>query len=470
MNGLPQSTRWARVAMFVVLLLSASLLFADDTGELVTLTQVVDAAMAAGLGQRISRANLAIAQAQYTQAAAGNSLGLTGNASASHQGAPYDSRLVAIGGLTQATDSVGGGISLTAPFGTSASLSAGQSLTEVNPPAQKTDFSASASSVLWDGYPGGSALAAVQKAGLTLRATQASEEANRKNIVTQVKQAYYTLLAQQRQIAILQQTLDQRKEELAKSETLFEAHAATQIDLKQAQVNEMQAELDLRLAISTREIDRQRLSALVGWSLDKEYRVNEEQDLPVPNLEVIESVTVAFAHRSDLLQLQLSQQSADIDLVLKKGGQTPTVSMNGGVSWTRDWAKSSDYLSWSAGLKVSAPIYNAGSLDAQVRQAALQSESYRIQQEQLAAGIATDVKNAIYALRDLLSRVDLAQANLELAQSQYELAKSKFETGAATNLDVLTVSVTLTTAKANLAKARGDAQLGVLALQNAMGN
>jgi outer membrane protein len=435
----------------------------------VTLSQVVDAAMAAGPGQRISRANLAIAQAQYTQAAAGNSLGLTGNASASHQGAPYDSRLVAIGGLTQATDSVGGGIALSGPLGTNANLSASQSLTEVTPPAQKTDVSANASTVLWDGYPGGSALASVQKAALSLRSTEAAESANRRNIVTQVKQAYYSLLSQQRQIEILRQTLAQRQEELAKSEALFGANAATQIDLKQAQVNKMQAEMDLSLAIGTREIDREKLSALVGWPVEREYQVAEEKDTPVPSLDVIESVRSALAHRSDLLQLQLSRQSADIDLALKKGGQTPSVSVNAGFGWTRDWSKTSDYLTWSAGLKVAAPIYNAGSLEAQVRQAVMKSESYGVQQEQLAAGIATDVKNAIYALRDLLSRVDLARANMELAQSQYELAQSKFETGAATNLDVLAASVTLTTAKANLAKARGDAQLGVLALQNAMG-
>jgi outer membrane protein TolC len=37
-------------------------------------------------------------------------------------------------------------------------------------------------------------------------------------------------------------------------------------------------------------------------------------------------------------------------------------------------------------------------------------------------------------------------------------------------LDLLTASVTLTTAQVNLAKSRSDVQLGVLALQNAMGD
>ena len=65
--------------------------------------------------------------------------------------------------------------------------------------------------------------------------------------------------------------------------------------------------------------------------------------------------------------------------------------------------------------------------------------------------------------------VELARQNLELAQDQYDLTELEFGTGVTSNLDVLAASVTLTTAKAGLAAARSAAQLGVLALQNAMG-
>jgi outer membrane protein TolC len=278
------------------------------------------------------------------------------------------------------------------------------------------------------------------------------------------------MLAAQRQLAIYRDTLTQRQQESVKTRALFDAHGANQIDLKQAQVNQKQAELDLRLAQGTLEIDREKLSALVGWPLDMVYEAAEVADLPLPNLDVAAAVTRALAQRSDMRQLVLSQASTDIDLALNKGKSTPVVKASSGLTYTHAWSGSgTDVFSWNAGLNVAAPIYDAGSIDAQVKQAAMQKESYTFQQQQLASSVATDVKNALYTLRDLIGRLELAQASLDLAQSQYDLASLQYDSGVNSNLDVLTASVALTTARVNGGKARSDAQLGVLALQNVMG-
>jgi outer membrane protein TolC len=438
-------------------------------GVVVTLPQMVDQALKNGPGILISRATVAIAQAQYTQTAAANSLGLTGTASATHQGAPYDTRLLQLGQSSFAQDTGKAGLSLSAPLSTSLDVAAGHTLTEEATPAQSTALSVSASATLWDGYPGGSGLAAARKAALSLQGTQSAEDSNQKTIVYQVKQAYYTLLAAQRQLEIYQDTLAQRQQETVRSRALYDAHNASQIDIKQAQVNQKQAELDLRLAQGTLEVERERLSALVGWPLDRAYQAAEVGDLPLPDLDVSEAVARALAHRSDMRQLVLNQASTDIDLALNKGKSTPVVKATSGLTYTHDWSRSTDVFSWNAGVNVAAPIYDAGSIDAQVRQAVTQKSSYTLQQQQLASSIATDVKDALYALRDLIGRVELAQESLDLAQSQYDLARLQYDSGVNSNLDVLAASVAMTTARVNEGKARSDAQLGVLALQNAMG-
>lgn len=466
MRGAPGLRMAITVLAFVSFVAHAQ---AADPTLLVTLPQMVDQALTSGPGILISRATLAIAQAQYTQTAAANSLGVTGTASATHQGAPYDTRLLSLGQSAFAQDTGRAGLSLTAPLSTSLDVSAAHTLTEEATPAQSTALSVSAAATLWDGYPGGSNLAETRKAALTLQGTQSSEDANRNTIIYQVKQAYYTLLAAQRQLEIYQDTLTQRQQETVKSQALFDAHSASQIDIKQAQVNQKQAELDLRLAQGTLEVDREKLSALVGWPLDRVYQVAEVEDLPFPSLDVATAVARALAQRSDLRQLMLNQASTDIDLALSRGKSTPVVKASSGLTYTHDWARSTDVFSWNAGVNVAAPIYDAGSIDAQVRQAAMQKDSYTLQQRQLASSIATDVKDALYALRDLTGREELAQASLDLAQSQYDMASLQYDSGVNSNLDVLTASVALTTARVNEGKARSDAQLGVLALQNTMG-
>jgi len=465
-------TRVARVAMLVAFAFASSLsVSADDQTQVVTLAQLVAQALAEGPDIRLSQADVAAAQAQFASAAAKNALGLGAGAGASRSDTLAAANLSdTLAGSQPATDSIQGDLTLTAPLSTRVGLSAAHRIAELTPLSHSTSLSLSVSSTLWDGYPGGSGLASVKQAEISLQGKLSSAEANRKNIVYKVTQAYYTLLGAQHQVSILEQTLLKRQEELKKTQALFSASRATQVEVKQAQINQAQAELDLSSAKDDREIAREKLSALAGWPIARLYAVAGTEDLPASAPEVAEAVKSALAQRSDMTQNVLSQASGEIALALAKSQSSPTVSANGSLTFTRDWTADANKTDWSAGLQVSVPILDAGAADAQVKQAALQRETLKIQQEQLAASIATQVKNAVYGLRDLLARVALAQASLELAQDQYDLAKIQFDNGANTNFDVLSASVALSTAQVNLARARSDAQLGALALQNAMGN
>ena len=471
MNKSTIQPRRVRGFAFIAVLLCVSTLslFADDQAAVVTLTQSVDQALANGPDLRLSAASLGAAQAQYDAAAAGNSFRLSGNGDLSHSAA----------GTTRSDyttpnspyDTADAGISLSAPLSSSLSVTATHTLLENSTLDQTTKLQLGAGTTVWDGYPGGSALAAVQQASLTQQVSQSTQDSNRKNIVYQVKQAYYTLLAQQRQLSILQQTLIQRQEEMTRTQALYDADSASRIDLKQAQINQTQASLDLRKAGNDLEIDRERLSALVGWPIDRQYSVAEVEDMPAPAMDVVEAVKTALAQRADMKQTALNLAAGDISAALAKARGSSVVKVNGSVGLNVDWRSPvSTNSGWGAGVSVNLPILDAGATAAAVKQAQLQNETLKIQQEKLVADISTSVKNAIYSLRDLLSRAQLAQAGLDLAQDQYDLARLQFDSGVTSNLDVLAASVVFTTAQVNLAKAKSDAQLGVLALQSAMGN
>jgi len=439
-----------------------------DAAVVVTLDQAVQQATQSGPDMKISAANLSLAQAQYRVAAAANGVGVNGSLSGDRSPTTtgYNAQGVA---QQRSADTFQGALNLTAPLSTTLSLSAAHTITEETTPHQATQVSAAASTTLWDGYPGGQDLAAARQAQITLQVTQSVESANRKSIIYNVKQAYYTLLGAQQQLAILQQTLNQRQDEMRKTQTLFDSQSASQIDLKQAQVNLTQAQLDLAKAQDTAVTDRESLSALVGWPLEKDYTVAEVADLPVPAVSADDAVKAALAAREDLKQIQLNLQAGAIALDVKRAQASPTVGVSTGIDVTEDWTLSTTDFSVRAGVSVKAPLIDPGSIAGAVQQAALQNEKLRLQQDQLVASITTGVRTAVASLRDLEARVGLAQASLDLAQSQYDLTTLQFASGVSSNLDVLTASVALTTARVNLAAARSAAQLGVLALQNAMG-
>jgi len=234
--------KWAtpgvRVATTVLALAFASSLSSFADGQVVTLSQSVAQALANGPDMRISRANLGLARDQFNDAASANGLGVSGNLG--YDRAPFTTGYSQSGQPIQVVQNTfQGGLTMSAPLSTSVSLEGSHSITEASILDQATNVSLTASAAVWDGYRGGQALAAARIAAFTLQGTESSESASQKTVVYNVKQAYYTLLGQQRQIAILQQTLAQREAELQKTQSLYDARNVSQIDLKQAQVNRL---------------------------------------------------------------------------------------------------------------------------------------------------------------------------------------------------------------------------------------
>jgi outer membrane protein len=460
---------WRAAACILALALAAPLSASADGERVVALDQAVQQALSGGPDIRASRANLAAAQAVFDAAKAQNAVTLDGAASAARGTTTRYDPSSPTGSASIPEDTGQVSVTLAGPLGSKVGASATQQLLEQSG-SQTTTAAVSASATLWDGYLGGAGAAAVKQAGYTLQATQASESASQATAIYGVKQAYYAMLGQQRQTALLSQTLDQRREEQKRTQALFDAGQASIIDQKQAAINLATAELDLRKARGALEVDRETLSALLGWPSDTAYTVAEVPDLPAPATDAAQAVKTALEQRAELRQAALGIASGAVGVDLARAKGSPVVTAATGLNVSQSWAGGqSPSWSWSANAQVSMPILDAGAAAAAVRQARAQVESKTAARDKLAATIAAEVKDALYGLQDLLARADLAQASVDLAGSQYEQARLKFEAGTGSNLDLLTASVALSTARAAEAKARADAQLGALALQSKMG-
>jgi outer membrane protein len=442
---------------------------ADDQGQPATLEQCIQAALSAGPDLRSSQADLASSEAQYAEAVARNSIGLTTSAGASRNDISVDSRLVRPETTDRASsDTIQGNLSLAGP-NTKVDLSSSYKLLETDPLGHSTNVALSASQTIWDGYARGRGYATVQQAKLSLQASRIADQDNRRAVASNVTKAYYSLLAAQRTEGLQEQTLSQRQDELERVQTLFDAQNASAIDLMQARVNLKSADIDLGAARENIISAREKLSRLIGWSIDKGYSITDVADLPLPVLDAGAAVARALEQRAELRQLRVTRVSGDIELAVKRAQRSPTVSAGGSVGWTHDWTDDTDYGTWSANLSVSVPVFDAGLAEAQIRQASMQNESSRIQEEQLVASISAEVRDAVSALRTVDGKAELARQSLELAEAQYELARLQLESGAGSPSDLLDASVTLSSARVALYQALAEVQLGILSLKDVMG-
>jgi outer membrane protein TolC len=354
--------------------------------ETVTLDQVIAAARAAAPGLKLASTTVDTARTQLIQTRATNGLSLDGKGDYSHQGSltgtasgttPSGAAASAAGASPLSGENIQGGLTLSGPS-TSLGLTAQHSIMEIAPSDQVSSISLSASQTVFDGYPGGRAAAAVQQADYTYRAAQVAYEASLKSVIYQVRQGYYTLLVDQKTVLIRQATVRQDEQNLAYYQGLLKAGRATTLDVLQTQVNLAQAQLDLRSAGNTVEVDRKNLSQQIGWPLDKQYAV---ADSPIPDLPTLtpeEALKTAFQNRSELLTFELNIAAANINLALQKSQAYPVVSVNGSLGVGQDWNANVSAGSFSVGASIALPILDGGLRNAQVQQAADQISLYKV--------------------------------------------------------------------------------------------
>jgi outer membrane protein TolC len=467
--------------VFAMACISAPPVGAQDTPAVLSLSQCIDAAFSSGTDIEILLKNLAVSREQYGMAVSQSAYSLS---AAFGENATYgygNGTLLAVSslgsgfnqtpqaGLTLATPTTSLGFSTTpyvaaSPLGPVIAALSGGPL-----PGASGTFGVNLGQVLWNGYPGGTARAALDKSLLALRGRELSVGTGKLAITSAVTQAYFLALGAQRNIVIRRQVLEQQNALLAQMRAIRVLQQATDVDLRTAEINAQSAEIELQGAVTDLRITRIRLAQLIGLPRDREFTVAEAEDPAVPVATVEDAISEALARRTEVQQIALNRQSSDIDRELIKGQTLPTLSVTGGATLIHDWNLGTNAGQGSLGVKVGLPILDAGAADHQLDANRLQNEVYAAQDRQVRASIGTDVEEAFNLLQIQLQRLQVARLNAEKLDLQFKMKKTSAQFGTATNQDLLDASVNAGNAQAALVAAQRNAQLAVLQLRNAMG-
>ena len=444
---------------------------ADGT---MSLAQCVDAALAQGADNKILQGNLDIAREQYRLTVAQASYSLSGSlgenatwdfgesALLSGNSLPSGFNQVSQAGLAFATPLISVGLNAI-PY------IASNALSSLYLPGPMGSLGMSVSQAIWNGYPGGTARATVEKSLLSLRGRELAAASGKLSLTSAITQAYFITLGAQRNLAVKNEIFDQQKALLSQINAIHDLRQATDVDLRSAQINAQSAEIDAQSAENNLRIARIRLAQLMGWPRDREFSVAEEADPQIPVATIDEAVADALKRRTDLQQIDLNRQSAAIDRTLIRGQRTPSVSVSGGVTLLVGWDQLITAGQGSLGVKVGMPILDSGAAEHQLNANSLQNEVITTLEIQLRSSVATDVEEAFDLMQIQLQRLQIAKLNAEKFDILFTLKRTEAQYGTATNQDLLTASVDSANAHSAVTTAQRNAQLAVLQLRNAMG-
>jgi outer membrane protein len=464
----------------VVFLLLGSMPATAQDSSAVTLPQCLDAALSQGTDSRILEENIVLSREQYALAVSQSSYSLSASVGENATYGYGDSNLllassIAAGfdqspqaAITLATPTTSVGLSTT-PYTAASPLAAALGAFTHSTPGPSGSFGVSLSQVIWNGYPGGSARAALEKSLLTLRGRELSRVTGRQNITTAVTQAYFVALGARRDLEVRQQVLEQQNAVLAQTRALHTLQQATEIDLRTAEIDARSAEIEVQNSRSNLHIAGIRLAQLVGWPREKEIAVADMEDPQVPVARVDDAIAEALKRRTDVQQIELNRQSAAIDRALVQGQTTPSVSLTGGANMIVDWNQLTQAGQGSLGVTVGLPILDADAAAHKLEANRLQNEVFAAQESQLKSSIATDVEEAYNLVQIQLQRLEIARLTSEKLDLQFTLKRTAVQFGTATNQDLFDASVNAGNAKSGVIMAQRNAQLAVLQLRAAMG-
>jgi multidrug efflux system outer membrane protein len=302
----------------------------------------------------------------------------------------------------------------------------------------------------------------------------ASEEGRRATILTlvaSVASSYVNLLSLDRQLEIAKSTAASREASVHVFQLRFSGGEVSQMELAQSQ-SEYQASLatipQIELQIAQQE---DALSILLGHNPEPIARDRELDDLTVP--------AVPAGLPSELLERRPDLRQAEDDLIAAnaligaaRALYFPSISLTG-LFGTASGQFSSLFTGasrlWSYAGTVTVPIFTAGAISGQIKQAEAQQQQALFQYQKSIQVAFQEVADALVSLQKTREQLVVQGKQVDALRTYARLARLRFEGGYTSYIEVLDAERSLFNAQLTYAQSQGVVFTSAVSLYKAMG-
>jgi TolC family type I secretion outer membrane protein len=432
----------SRSALLVLAVLLPSISTFDDgqAAEKLSLKECIETALKYQPTIRAARENLRAGQGRETQAAS-----------------PYFPQLTASTGYSESHAPLGGA------FGDSTTKSYTTSL--------------SINQTLYDFGKTGNAYDAAKLSTLSLErdAERISQE-----VVLNVKQSYYALLAAKKLVEVAQKTIEQTESHLKQAEAFFRTGSKPRYDVTRAEVEVNNAKLGLINAKNGVRIRTITLNNAMGIDPGKATEIVEV--LPaVPLLPTLEQAQLdALQSRPDMKRMETDIAAARARLTAEQANYLPTLSANAAYSWANGSTEMGPFLgtmfkgdvqdSWNAGIMLTLPLFQGGLTKGRVAEARANVLALEAQRDSVKQSILLEVNQAFADLESAAARVEVMEKTLQKARENLDIAQGRYKAGVGPYIEVTDAQLSSVNAETDRIKALYDYHLAIAQLLKAMGS
>jgi outer membrane protein, multidrug efflux system len=319
----------------------------------------------------------------------------------------------------------------------------------------------------WGGYR-----RATEAARANLRATQWGQKAVISTLVEDLATAYFDLREFDLELSIAKRTLESRQQSLQLTSILETGGATNMVDVRQAQqLVEEAAETIPQTELEIQQEENQ-ISILLGENPTSIKRGLSLIDQPLPAHIPAGLPSRLLERRPDILQAEQQLMAANAEIGVARAQLFPQVSLTGDYGFESIGLGNLFTLANRAfnftGI-ATQPIFNAGSLRANVRVTRAQQQQALLTYKQDIQVAFQEVANSLIAYRKYREYRAHQEALTTAAQDAAHLSEIRYRGGVTSYLEVLTNETNYFAAELNLARARLSERLSMVQLYNALG-
>jgi outer membrane protein TolC len=256
----------------------------------------------------------------------------------------------------------------------------------------------------------------------------------RSAVLLDVAESYYAVVLAERQVLVLTDSLQVQQQRVKDIRAKADVGAVRPLDLAQSQAQASATRVTLLQAQNRVRTGRKVLAFLVGVP-----RIDGPlaDDLSLPPLgDQASWLNTAATHRPDLLASEAAVAAAVKALQSAWGEYFPRVSLNAAYWLSRQ--SFPDDVKWWGMLQVYVPLFTAGLVHQDVRDAYSRLRQARLARSRLSRQVERDLRVAIDNLSSSQQQVRELGVEVAAAREAARDAENSFSAGSATNLERLT--------------------------------
>jgi outer membrane protein TolC len=304
--------------------------------------------------------------------------------------------------------------------------------------------------------------------------TESQLQQQKDDIISQVRQTFFNTLLALESFQVLEQNLENARENFQNVQNLFSAGLSPEYDVIRAEVQVENLRPQRENALNSYQASLNQLKLLLNIpmeipvnlqnSLADYYQEYDEVDLPEPMVRSNpELENIRIQARLQQQQIELSASAFYPSLSLFGNYQYQAQANNYNFSEYR-WVNTS-----AAGVQLNIPVFAGFTRFNQVNQAEVELQRVELLRNYTRKSLSVRANNALNQVLQARSLIEAQQTNIRQAEKGYQIAQVSYEKGVSTQLDVNDARFALTQARLNRIQAINDYLVALVNYQQVTG-